>query len=446
MKIIISGAGEVGKFLAKMLIKENHNIVVIDPNEELLNSIDANNDLMTVVGSCTSFNTLKEVKVNSCDLYIAVTNNEDTNILSCILAKKMGAKKSIARVSNMEYLNATNRLTFINLGIDKLINPEYIASKEIVGVFKQTANSETFEFSDGKLILFAVKIEEKTPIKNMTLKEIAIKVHNTDYKIVAIRRNEKTIIPNDNDTLLKGDIIYTITKPKGNNIFFEFMGIEKFDVNNVMILGASRIGVKSAKFLEKQLNVKLIENNVEKATKLVDELNDTIIINGDGRNVDILLEEGLENMDAFIAVTGDSETNILACILAKNYGIKKTIAEIENIDYIDIASKMGIDKIINKKLSTASNIYTITTTKAEVSSIKWLTGTDAEVLEFVTSKNALITKTRLKDIELPEGVIIGGFVRKDKGYIVNSETQIKQGDKVVLFALAHAIHKIETYF
>ncbi|MDR2009648.1 MAG: Trk system potassium transporter TrkA [Bacteroidales bacterium] len=445
MKIVISGAGDVGKFLAKMLIKEDHDIVIIDMDPELITEVDSNYDLMSVVGSCTSFQTLREANVHNSDLYIAVTNFEDTNILSCILAKKIGAKKSIARVNNMEYLNPVNRLTFINLGIDKLIYPEYIAAKEIIGVLKQIGTTDIYEFSNGKLVLFTLRIDNNSRIKDKNLKQIAVEARNKDYRFVAITRGEGTIIPNGSDKINLDDIVYVITNPKGMPSLLELFGIKKLDINNVMFLGGSRIGVKSAKFLENQLNVKLVELDPEKSFKLVDELPDTMIINGDGRNIDILVEEGLENMDAFIAVTGDSETNILACILAKKYGVKKTIAEVENIDYIDIASKMGIDTIINKKLSTASNIYTFTM-KAEVSSIKWLTGTDAEVLEFVTSKDAVVTKNKLKDIDFPEGVIIGGIVRGNKSFIAMGDTQIKPDDKVVLFALAPAIHKIASYF
>ncbi len=445
MKIVISGAGDVGKYLAKMLIKENHDLIIVDSDNELLKEVDNTHDLMTVNGSCTTFSTLKEAKVHTCDLYIAVTSSQDTNILSCIFAKKLGAKKTIARVDNMEYLNPLNKLTFINLGIDRLIYPEYIASKEIVGVLKQTGTTEVFEFSGGKLTLFVLKLDENSPIVNLTLKEAAKQSSNKNYRAVAITRDENTIIPNGDVVLMPNDYVYMITNPDGIPELLKTAGKEKLDINNVMFLGGSRIGIKSAKFLEGQLNVKMLEIDSDKSFKLVDELPKTLIIHGDGRNIDLLLESGLEKCDAFVAVTGDSETNILTCLLAKRYGVKKTIAEIENLDYIEIATKMGIDTIINKKLSAASTIYTFTM-KAEVASIKCLTGTDAEVLEFVTSKDAIVTKNKLRDIDFPEGVIIGGIVRGNKSFIAMGDTQIKPNDKVVLFALPTAIHKIAYYF
>lgn len=445
MKIVISGAGEVGRYLAKMLIKEDHDLVLIDKDDDLIKEVDNSYDLMTVSGFCTSFSTLKEAKVHSCDLYISVTNSQDTNILSCIFAKKLGAKKTIARVDNMEYLNPINKLTFINLGIDKMIYPEFLAAKEIVGVLKQTGSTEVFEFSGGKLTLFVIKLDETSPIINLTLREAAKLTHNKNYRAVAITRDNVTIIPKGDDVMLQNDLVYMITNPEGIQDLLKSAGKEKLEINNVMFLGGSRMGIKAAKFIENQLKVKIVEADPEKCLKMTEILSAAMVINGDGRNIEMLLEAGLDKCDAFVAVTGDSETNVLTCLLAKSYGVTKTIAEIENLDYIELASKMGIDTIINKKLIAASTIYT-QTMRAEVASIKCLTGTDAEVLEFVTSRDAIVTKNKLKDIDFPEGVIIGGIVRGNKSFIAMGDTQIKANDKVVLFALPQAIHKIAYYF
>ncbi|MDD3686925.1 MAG: Trk system potassium transporter TrkA [Bacteroidales bacterium] len=445
MKIVISGAGEVGRYLAKMLLKENHDLVLIDQDDNLIKEVDSSHDLMTVSGLCTSFSTLKEAKVHNCDLYISVTNSQDTNILSCIFAKKLGAKKTIARVDNMEYLNPINKLTFINLGIDKMVYPEFLEAKEIVGVLKQTGTTEVFEFSGGRLTLFVIKLDENSPILNLSLREASKLSNNKNYRAVAITRDEQTIIPKGDDILMQNDLVYMITSPQGIKDLLKTAGKEKLDINNVMFLGGSRIGIKAIKFIESQLKVKIIESDSEKCFRLTEQLPNAMVINGDGRNIDLLLEAGLEKCDAFVAVTGDSETNVLTCLLAKRYGVKKTVAEIENLDYFEIASKMGIDTIINKKLTAASTIYT-QTMQAEVASIKCLTGTDAEVLEFVTSKDAIVTKNKLKDIDFPEGVIIGGIVRGEKSMIAMGDTQIKANDKVVLFALPSAIHKIAYYF
>lgn len=445
MKIVIAGAGAVGEYLAKMLLKENHDLVIIDKDAELINYVNNNYDLYTVVGSCTSFLIQKEADVHNCDLYIAVTHSQEVNILSCVFAKKIGAKKTIARISNMEYLNPINKLAFINLGVDKLIYPEFIAAKEVVGVLKQTGTTEIFDFSGGKLTLFVIRIDEESPIVNKYIKDISKDNEDKNYRIIAITRNEKTIIPNGDDMVKPDDFIYIITRAESISAMLKIIGKEKLEINNIMILGGSSIGVKTARYLQSQLNIKLIESNVDKATTLADELSKTTIINIDGRDVDALIENGIENADAFVAVTGESETNILSCLIAKRLGVKKTIAEVENIDYIDTASRMGIDTIINKKLSAASNIYTLTM-NAEITNIKCLTGTDAEVLEFVASRNAVVCKNKIKDVDFPDGVIVGGIVRGNKSFIAVGDTQIKPDDKVVVFALPKAIHKIASYF
>jgi trk system potassium uptake protein TrkA len=446
MQIVISGAGEIGLYLAKMLVKEKHDVSLIDINDTIIKEVDVSSyDLMTVCGDCTNFSVLKSVQTHTSDLYIAVTNSQDTNILSCIFAKKLGAKKTIARVNNMEYLNPINKLSFINLGIDKMIYPELLAAKEVVGVIKQTGTTEIFEFSGGKLTLFVIKLDKNSPILNLNLMDTAKLVHNKHFRAVAIKRLDETIIPKGKDILKEDDSVYIISTPDGVKELLKIFGKERHDINNVIFLGGSRISIKASKYISQQLKVKIIESDPDKCLKLVEMLPNTMIINGNGRNTDLLLEAGLEKCDAFVAVTGDSETNLITCILAKRYGVKQTFAEIENLDYIDIASKMGIDTIINKKLIAASNIYT-QTMKAEVTSIKCLTGTDAEVLEFVASKNAIITQNRLKDINFPEGVIIGGIVRGKKSFIAMGDTQIKANDRVVLFALPEAIHKIEYYF
>jgi len=445
MKIVIAGAGAVGKYLAKMLLKENHDVVMVDQDDDLIKEVDNSYDLMTVTGPCTSFSTLKEAKAHTCDLFIAVTTSQDSNILACIFAKKLGARKTIARIDNMEYLHPLNKLTFINAGIDRLIYPEYLAAKEIAGVLKQTGTTEVVEFSGGKLTLFVIKLEENSPIVNLSLRDAAALSRKQNYRVVAITRDDSTIIPKGDDILRAHDLVYIITNPDGISDLLKLAGKEKLEINNVMFLGGSKVGIKSAKFIENQLNVKIVESDPDLCFKLVDMLPKTMIINGDGRNVDVLLDAGLENTDAFVAVTDDSETNILTCIIAKRYGVKRTIAEIENMDYFEIATKMGIDTIINKKLIAASNIYTFTM-KAEVASIKCLTGTDAEVLEFVTSKGAIVTKNKIKDIDFPEGVIVGGIVRGNKSFIAMGDTQIKENDKVVLFAQPTAIHKVAFYF
>jgi trk system potassium uptake protein TrkA len=445
MKIIVAGAGEVGTHLAKMLSSEFHDITVIDPDVESLKSIDSNLDLLTMTGSATSFEILKEAKVKKADLFIAVTYSEETNITAAIIAKKLGAKKTIARVNNYEYIEPENISHFTRLGIDYLIYPERIAAREIVNLLGQGEIFESVDFSGGKLSLYVLKLDEKAPVINQTLIDVIKHNRHIEFRAVAIARNGKTIIPRGNDTFQLNDLVYVVTNKSGIRDVLKYSGKKKIEIKNIMILGGSRIGKRVAKSLENRFNIKLIEIDKNKSAQLADHLSNSLIINGDGTNIDLLNQEGLSNMDTFIAVTGNSETNILSCLLAKKMGVKKTIAEIENIDYIDLGESMGIDTIINKKLITASRIFKFTMS-AEVETMKCLTGSDADVLEFVAREDSKITKESLRNIDFPKDAIVGGIIRGNKSFIATGDTIIEADDRVVVFALPSAVKKLDNLF
>lgn len=445
MKIVVAGAGDVGSHLAKMLSSEFHDITLIDPSEESLRSIDSSLDILTITGSATSFETLKEANIKKADLFISVTHSEETNITATMLAKKLGAKKTIARVDNQEYIHPVHHAHFLSMGIDYLIYPERIAAKEVVKILGQFETMEVVDFSGGMLSLFVLKLNENAPVINQRMDEVVRDNKQFEFRAVAITRNGETIIPRGDDIFQVGDLVYVVSNKSGINDVMRYSGKKKIDVKNVMILGGSRIGKRIAKSLEGRLNIKLIEIERDKSEKLADYLTNTLVINADGRNNNVLMEEGLESMDTFIAVTGNTEVNILSCLLAKRMGVKKTIAEVENIDYIDLAENLGIDTIINKKLATASKIFTFTM-DAEVSSMKCLTGSDAEVLEFVAKPNSKITTGNLRELNFPRDAIVGGVIRNKKSFIATGDTKIKGNDRVVVFALPSAIKKIESFF
>ena len=448
MKITIAGAGAVGSYLAKMLASEQHDIILIEKNLECLKAIDNQVDVMTVHGSATSLETLKEAGVTDCDLFIAVVEIEEVNIMASILSKKLGAKSTIARIDNSEYLTPENKAHFKTLGIDYLINPEKLAIREITNMLKQTGASEMMDFSGGKLSMIAVKIELDLSIINKTLMEVSKEHLDFRYTVVAIKRNLETIIPKGNNYFLKNDLVYIVIEQNNiEKLMFYFTGkkSEYGNFKNIMILGGSKIGKRTAQELEQSFNIKLIEKDKEKSFRLADVLSKSLIINGDGRDIEFLKEEGINQMDAFIAVTGNSETNILSCLLAKQLGVKKAIAEVENMDYIDLATNMNLSSIINKKLIAASYIFRFTI-EAEVSSLKCLTGTDAEVLEFVVQENSKVTKKNIKDLNFPKGSVIGGVVRYKHGFIVDGNTRIQKDDKVVVFSLPSTIQKVAKLF
>lgn len=445
MRIIIAGAGEVGSHLAKMLSQENHDIVLIDPDEEKLKQIEASLDVLTRTGSATSISMLIDSDVKRADLFIAVATSEETNIMAAILGKKLGAEKTIARIDNQEYLFPKYRDHFTSLGIDYMIYPEMIASREVVGLLQQTGSTEIFNFSGGKLTLHAIKLDEEASVVNKSLIETYQGSDYQNHRVVAITRDGKTIIPRGEDRFSTGDMVYVISNQVGIPDLIRYSGKEKYDIHNIMILGGSRIGMLTSKEIGNQHNVKLIELDREKSYRLSNYLNNTLVINGDGRDMKLLIEEGIKNMDAFISVTGDSETNILSCVLAKNMGVRKTVAEVENMDYIVLAENMGIDTIINKKLVTASRIFHFTASET-LSSIKYLTGTDAEVLEFIAKEDSKITKSALNQVDFPKGSIIGGVIRDKTSFIANGYTVIEPNDRVVIFALPSAANKVGKFF
>lgn len=445
MKIILAGAGAVGAHLVKMLSNENHDITVIDTDSDRLKLIGSTMDVLTLEGSATSLGLLKEAKIKKADLFIAVTQAESTNISAAIIGKQLGASKTIARIDNQEYLYPDNREMFVSLGIDYLIYPEKIAAREIVGLLSQTSTTDVVDFSGGKLHLYAFKLEKNAPIIDKSLIEVTDSNSMLQYRAVAITRNGHTIIPRGHDRFQVGDLVYVISNKGGVKNLLRYTGKENYEVRNIMVLGGSRIGIRAARDLGDQHYVKLVEVDREKSYMISNTLDNALVINGDGSNVELLAQEGLAKMDAFVAVTGNSETNILSCLLAKRMGVKKTIAEVENIDYIPLAENIGIDTIVNKKLITASRIFRFTMS-TDVTSIKCLTGTDAEVLEFVAKPDSLITKGSLREIDFPPDAIIGGVIRKNKGIIAQGDTEIREGDHVVIFALPSAVSVVGKFF
>lgn len=443
MKVVIAGAGEVGTHLARMLTDENHDIVLLDDSPEKLATISNDVDLMTVVGSAHSFHDLKKTELSKSDLFIAVTPFEERNVLACSMASFLGVGRTIARINNSEYLQENYRAKLKKLGIDELIYPESLAAKEIVASVKQTGTRQLIEFSHGKLILMGIKVRENAPILNRTFEDLARE--NEHLLVVAINRNNVTIIPKGKDSVQEGDIVFFITTRAEQQHIFDLTGKKIFEVKNIMFLGGSRIAQKAVEKLGDQYRIKIIENNLEKCEKIADKFSNVLVIHGDGRNINLLKEEGIDKMDAFVATTGNSETNILSCHLAKNMGVRRTVAEVENLAFMSLAEKMDIGSIINKKLNAASYIYRFTL-NAEISKVKCLTASDAEVFEFIAKKDAKITDKPLKYLDFPEESKIGGIIRGNVGFVANGDTQVQEGDKVVVFTLPSGIKKLEKIF
>lgn len=445
MKIIIAGAGEVGYHLARLLATESQDIVLIDTNKEKLEYAQNHLDVQTIRGDATSFKVIREAGVSSADLLIAVTSLGDTNLTICIFGKKLGAKKTIARIRHMEYLKDRQTIDFKSIGIDELISPESLAAREIKRLMKETAVTDAFEFENGKLRFFGIQIDENAPIINKTLVETAHLNPNISFMTVAILRQQETIIPHGNTRFKAGDHAFFIVQDGSLDDVLAFTGKKRMGVKNVIILGGSRTGVHAARRLSKYYNVKLIEVDKEKSFELADELPGVLVINGDGTSAELLEEEGIDTTDAFIAVTGHSETNILASLVAKNRGVAKTIVMVENIEYIHLSKSIGLDTMINKKL-IAANFISRYIRKGEVLSLTGIHGVDAEILEFKVNENCKVIKKRIKELNFPKDAIIGGVIRDGEGYITLGNFQIQAHDKVVVFSLYESINKVEQFF
>lgn len=445
MKIIIAGAGAVGTHLAKLLSRERQDIYLMDESEEKLSALSNNFDLMTVVASPISIQALKDVGASDADLFIAVTPDESTNSMACMLARSLGAKKTVARIDKYEYIEPKNQEFFKRMGIGSLIYPEHLAAKEIVSSIRMSWVRQWWEFSNGALILVGAKMREKAEILNIPLKDLG--ATDLPYHIVAIKRGNETIIPGGNDEIKLYDIVYFTTTRRYVPYVRKIAGKEDYpDVRSVMIMGGSRIAIRTAMYAPDYMQVKIIEQHPDRCHYLTTLLNDkTMIINGDGRDLDLLMQEGLQNTDAFVALTGNSETNILACLAAKRMGVEKTVAEVENIDYISMAESLDIGTVINKKLIAASHIYQMML-DADVSNVKCLTFADADVAEFTVKEGARATKYIVKDLGLPRGATIGGMVRNGEGVLVRGNTHIEAGDHVMVFCLKQTIQKIEKFF
>ena len=443
MKIVIAGAGDVGTHLAKLLSREEQDVILIDSDPAPLAIIDANYNLLTQRGKPASFTTMRKAGVDECDLFIAVTPDEDKNLLSCSMAKTLGARKTVARIDNYEFLRDQHRTYFNDLGIDALVYPEFLAAKEIVNSLRRNWVRNWFEIHGGKLVIVGVKIRDNARIVGMQLKQFAMVEHN--FHVAAIRRKNETLIPRGDDHILSGDILYFSTTPSHLQELVELCGKVEHNIKKVLVMGGSRIAVCLAMIASDEFKIKLIETDKEKCYRLPEKCPDIEIIHGDARDVDILQEEGIGDTDAFVALSDSSEANILACLTAKEFGIKKSIAEVEDIQFIPTAENLNIGTVINKKLIASSRIFQILLDADETSS-KCLALTDAEVAEIEVRPNSRITRGPVYTLQLPHDMTIAGLIRNGAGMAVKGDTTILPGDSVVVFCLSGALHKVERLF
>ena len=443
MRIVISGAGEVGTHLAKLLSREDMEISLLDESPERLGDLSANYDLLTKVGNPTSIHDLRDIGVKDCDLFISVTPHETENMTACLIANSLGAKRTLARIDNYEYLLPENRKFFESMGLNHLIYPEVLAANEIEESLRTNWMRYHLHLCQGALELCIVKVRSTAKILGKTF---ASGVYNHGkYRIVAIKREQETIIPRGYDTVEENDLVYCICPKENMEFLREELGKSKREIKNVFFFGGGRIARKAATELTEEMNIKIIEKDRDLCNILSEKVPNALIINDDGTDMDVLKEEGIQDADAFVAVTDSSEANIFACLAAKRFGVLKTIAEVENLDYIPMAEGLDIGTVLNKKTIAASYIYQMLL-DASVRGVHNLTSADAEIVEFYAKEDSPITESKVKDLHLPNDANIGGIVRAGEGILVNGDTQVIAGDLVVVFCKSYVIRTLERFF
>ena len=446
MKIIICGAYGIGTHLAKMLSRNHEDITLIDEDDERLAQIGSDFDLLTAQASPSSIKALHEAGAEHADLFIAVTPEESLNITSCVLAKALGAKKTVAKISNSEYTAPELQDFFTGLGVSSLIYPEKLAAVDIINGLKMSWVRQRWDVHNGALVMLAIKLRETCEILNNPLKNLC--GPDDPYHVVAIKRLNETIIPGGNDELKLYDLAYFMTTTQYIPYIRKIVGKDLYvDVKNVMIMGGGATAVRAINTMPDYLDTKLIEINEERCEELNNLLDDdkALIINGDGRDTQLLQEEGIKNTQAFVALTNNAETNILACLTAKRLGVRKTVAMVENVDYVSMAESLDIGTIINKKAIAASHIYQIML-DAKVMNMRFIMTANADVAEFVAQEGSRVTKKPVKDLGLPKEATIGGLVRGDEGMLVSGHTQIQAGDIVMVFCHNINLKTIERLF
>ena len=446
MRVVIAGAGEVGRHLAKMLSRERHDIILLDPNEDNLAFAKTGMEILPIVGNPTSLHDLENADVRDANLFVSVTTEESTNITACMLASNLGARKTFARINNHEYLLPRNNELFQKIGVNSMICPEILAAKEIVAAIRRPWTRQHWELFGGGLILLGIKVRGGAPIINRTLVEL-MQNDKKCYHIVAIQRGEgEMVIPRGMDHIEDGDIVFVTTTREHIEDVRIKTGKQNPEVKKIIIMGGGRIAIKTAHFLPDNIHITIIEADREKCVRIGEKLpKNVLVINGDGRDTDLLVQEGIHNAQAFVALTENAGTNILACLAAKRYGVFKTIAQVENLDYISLAAKVDIGTVINKKLIAAGHIYQFLL-DADVANVKCLAFARADVAELVAKPDSKITRKPIKDMRLPKDMTLGGLIRNGIPMMVEGDTQIRANDHVMVFCFDSAMRKLKDYF
>jgi trk system potassium uptake protein TrkA len=446
MKVVIVGAGEVGYHIADRLSREGQNVALIEKSPDKVRTLASKLNALVVEGIGSSAEVLEEVEIQNADLFIAVTDQDEVNLISCMLANEYGVPKIVSRIRNIEYAGDEWAANAKKLGIDLLINPQMVVARDLVEVISYPAATSVAEFADGRIVFLGYPIWRDNPLAGITLSELGQRCVNCRLVVAALSRKWETIIPRGNDTIMAGDILYFLCRKEELERINYIFGFAKRRVENIMILGGGWVGEGVARELKKKkLRVKILDRNLDRCERLAKRLADVIVINAKGTDVDILYEEGIKETDVFVAVTQEDESNILCSLLAKNHGANRAIALVNQPQYVSLAPSIGVDACISPRLSTAGAVLKYVR-RGEVLSMAMVEECEAEVIELILPERSRILGKPLKEVQVPRGAIIGALVRAEEVIIPGGEDQLAAGDRAVIFSLPEAVAGVEEFF
>ena len=448
MRIIVIGAGEVGYDVARILAQEQHDVVVIDVDGEALVEVRERLDVLAIHGNGTSADTLEDAGIRRADMLIAVTAIDEVNLVACMMADRLGVETTVARVRSDELSHARSVLRAKDFGIDLVIHPEESAAAEVTRLIRRASATDVLTFCGNRLHLVGMRIDGEAPVVGRTLEEIARENENLTFRIMAIGRGIRTILPRGGERIRKNDQVFVLARPKVVPHVARVMGKSDARIQHVMILGGTPVGAKIAAQLSeaKSKRVKLVEPDRERAEQLAEDLRAVLVIHGDATDIDLLVLEGLGEMDAFVAVTDDEESNLVTCLMAKHLGVQKTVAMLSKGAYIPISQSIGLDAAVSKKLAVSREILRFLRGK-HVLSVATVHGLDAEILEIEAAPRARVTHGPLRDLSLPAGMLIGAVMHANgRVEVATGETEIAPGDRAILFALPGSLTEAERYF
>lgn len=443
MKITIVGAGRVGIHLSKYFADEQQDVFLVDNDPNHLSLLESDFNLRTFCGEPTDFEVLREANSENADVFVAVTANTAENLVACSMAKSMGAKRTIARVDKYNYLLPSNKIVVHRMGVDNVVFPDYFAAQSIISSLEHPWCKDWTEFENGAIIMAAVNVIDGALIAGLRLKDLL--GDSRVLHISALRRTHKTLIPHGDDRILAGDTLYVTLTPGGIGRLIEITGLETSTVKNIILMGGSTVSELIAKIIRKKFSCTIMEKDRGRCRKLMEECTDTEIICGDGSEIDVLEEAGIMECDAFVALTDNTESNILSCLTARDKGVRKNIAEVEKEQLIEKAESFNIDAIINKPIITANAIFQLIL-DADVDSSKCFVLPDAEVGRITVREGTYLTKARVMDLKLPDDLTLAGLIREGVGEMVTGTTQFQPGDIAIVFCLAGSLRRVEKLF